>query len=516
MLGSKFDRITNERLNSNSIIEFLEYRHKLLTEGNGNICSTVFPPSRAPFYSDAYPYKSIIGSLSVYPWSTLTEVEPKTLVHPNPLELSNIRKNNHAPAYRCWDSAIAIPACQMRALHRRNQTPKIRQINKHWLDTAKAAFSRVGPLGPLGRIVRPEGRFIWDLKNMGTFGWTILELAHVITHLRSESKPSTNKINRINKFASDFASCILEVCYCIQYDLPINVTDRSGQTPGMADTYYGVKLKATTKIDSPVMNIPIVGNNALKVDDTLAVMLGAVLIEPVPYAYVSDTDMSGITDIWCGLPSLVALVGWEGVDYITHAPLVEYNNKAHYSLDGDDLLPPDSHWDYLAIAKSSLATPKIGPGCDWRYIHEFLKSDEYKKLRAETPGLPCSQCYAVNLKTEGAPRTPKTPHPEGDKKYWPKAWKDYYLELDKCVEIGKKAVESFEPIYYSEIDYLPKLDNKKRLAANRKRNKLKNSLFRQAKKLEIAIARAEGLDPKPMTDAQIKIYEEYKRKSKNE
>lgn len=510
MLGDKFERLTNDQITSGALGEFAEYRYRLLTEGPGNICDTIDPVSYAPFYNNDYTHRNIVGHMSMEPWITLKNTNPKTLVHPNPFELSAVRTRKNHPAYRSWDSAIAIPACSMRSkLHHMRSVPVIRNINDHWNTTIKSAFERVGPLGHKNRILRPEGPYIIDLKNMGHFGWTLLEAAHVLGHLRGDGKPNAELYIEYH-----FQAAVMELTYAVLFDVPINATAKEDGEPGMPDTYYGVELKSSTYMEGPLLRVPITGNEALRVDDTLAVMLGAVLVEPVPYAYVSGTDMVDRNDIWAGTPSLVALVGWECPDFITHGPVCEYNNRINYAIQGADLLPPSSHWAYLALAKKHLPPPKTGPGQRWRYVHEWLASDDYKKLRAETPGLPCKTCYMVNQKTDGAPKRPRSKHPRGPKKHWPKPWLDYHTEKYKCADIGKKAVEAYEPIYYSGVD-LPRLDPKKRLAANNKRVRLRKASFSRAKRLERAIARAEGKDPKPMTDAQMRLYEEYKKDKAN-
>lgn len=511
-MGEKFDRMT-DAWTPEKLADFLERKYKLMTTGPGSICE-VGKKSYAPFDDSEYPHREAIGDLRRGAWPALRAIPPATLLHPNPFEPSQIRTAPGRTCYRCWDSAIAIPACGLRrqTVYNLSNVPALREINTHWMTAVKQSFGHIGPLGPGGRILRPHGPYILDLPAMGEFGWTLREAAHVLGHLRGDSKPERTWILDRSKTGWHNSAALVELAYGLLFDVPIDVTDKDRGRPGEPDTYYGVELKSSSYVGNPLMRLPMDTREAPRVDETLAVMLFAVFTEPVPYGFLAKTGHRP-EDRWSGGPSLVACVGWETIDYITHMPVGEFkrNDKSpkDYVMRGVDMLPPEDHWAYLALAKRDRPPPPTGPGSRWRYVREWLASEEYQALRAVTPPLPCEHCYMVNGDTEGAPVRPRGPHPKGPKKRWPPIWKTYYAELDQCIELGKKAVAEYEPLYYSRVDY-PKPDDKKRRAAHNKKMKAIKAKASDLKALRRAQAKMSGKMHGALTERQYALYEQSK------
>lgn len=520
-MGKKFERAT-EAWTPERLADFLERRYRLLTEAEGNICTPGEYPSYRPFYDDTYEYRKDIGMLESAPWPDLMKLPAKQLLHPNPFELSTVRTSRTGgKCYRCWDSAIAIQACDLRGatVTSLSKVPAIRNINSHWHNTLHATFGHVGPLGPGGKVLRPTGPFVLDLTAMGDFGWTIREAAHVLAHLRADIKPSTSWIDERNKVGWHNTAALTEIAYGLLFDVPIDVTAKDRGRPGEPDTYYGVELKSSTYVQSPMIRMPINGREAARPDETLAVMLFGVFVEPVPYGLFTRSTAHRPEDRWACGPSLIACVGWECMDYISHMPLGKFAENAkspvNYVLRGLDLLPPEDHWAYLALAKRDRPPPDTGPGSRWRYVRDWIESEEYQELRARTPALPCEQCYLINRETDGAPKHPRGKRPKVPKARLPAEWKLYDEEIDHCLMLIEKSVAEYEPLYYSRTGY-PKLDRKKRRAAHNKKLKELAAEFADAKLLEGAMAKMSGKRKGNLTSRQLKRYEQYKSEQKND
>lgn len=516
-MGEKFDRMT-AAWTPERLADFLERRYHLMVDGEGNICTPGPMPNYRPYYDANYQYRTEIGLLESEPWTSIKAVPPAQLLHPNPFEPSTMRTSKTGgKCYRCWDSAIGIPACNLRGetISNLSKVPSVRNINTHWNVDMRQAFGYVGPLGPGGRVLRPSGPYVLDLAAMGDFGWTIREAAHVLAHLRGDPKPPRSWITDRNKLGWHNISALTELAYGLLFDVPIDVTDKNRGRPGEPDTYYGVELKSSTYMQSPILRMPINGREAARVDETLAVMLFAAFIEPVPFGLSSRSTAHRPEDRWANGPSLVACVGWEGIDYLAHMPLGKFSANEHspvdYAMRGQDLLTPDDHWAYLALAKQDRPPPDTGPGSRWRYVRDWLKSDEYLELRARTPGLPCIQCYVINDDTEGAPKRPKGLRPKASKKRMPAPWKAYDSEIDHCMLLIGKSVAEYEKLYYSRNDY-PKLNPKKRKTAWNKKMAALAKGFSEAKALAGAKAKQSGKRSGALTERQLKAL----RKAKEE
>lgn len=520
MRGEKFDRVTGS-FTCERMADFLDYRYRLLTAEQGNICEAKENISHAPFYLDGYPYARLIGDMSSEPWSTLCATDPVQLLHPDPFEPSALRKRDKGgPHYRVWDSAIAIPECKLRSgmVYGNDRVPIIRHINTHWDSIVRTSFGHIGPLGPNGKVLRPVGEYVLDLTAMGVFGWTVREAIHVLAHLRADCRQSNSWVRERNKIASSNVTAALEIAYAIIYDVPLNVTSRENEPQGTPETYYGVRLMASTQVKTPVLRIPWIGGDALRVDSALAAMLGAVFIEPVPYGFLASSTNCYPEDIWSMGPSLIALVGWESVDYITHMPLGSLSRNANSSVDyvvrGEALLPPATHWAYLALGNKDRDKPDTDSSSTWMYFKDWLSSDEYQDLRAQTPDLPCKHCYSVNQDTDGAPKRPHGKHPKGPERTWPLAWREYYADIDRCLGFIRKAVDAYQPMYYSGVD-LRRLDRKKRQAAHNKKLKHISVALSDKRNLDIAIRKVKGRMDGALTERQRKLYIEHEKGTKH-
>lgn len=475
-LQAKLATITDEDL-----ADFCERRYKLLTSEPGHIC-TPFPQELAhmPFADNEYAHRELVGSLFAGAWPEICAMDPKVLLHPNPFELSALRKpyklepgpdENPADvqAYRIWDATIGVPACYPRSGRTRHirDIPSSRKINEFWLHQSLPALHHVGPLGPEGAVVRPTGALILDLTR-SAMGWQILEAAHVLAHLRGDDKPPDRDFAEIlGQTAGRFVQAVTEIWVSIYYDLPLDVSRKDCGKPGDPDTYFLTEVKSSSEFVNPVIRLPWMNREAPRLDSTLSVLLTSVHYEPHPYGYNMRTNMAGPSDHWCCMPTIVAIAGWEGIDYVTHQPLGTLSDRpkapVDYVVRAEDLLPPDTYWYYLALAlraKDAQGRPLFerpwaltGARAErWQYFSEWIKTPAYGALRARTPPLPCRSCMTLNKHTEGAPLPPKDIPLRGAKAKKHPLVKKWTGEITKIYNILLDAVTRYESaVWYRSV-----------------------------------------------------------------
>jgi hypothetical protein len=490
------------------LADFMLRRYKLLTTGPGNICNPAASnvAKYAPFQSDDYAHARVLGDLASPEWKHAFDTDPYALLHPNPFELSQYRISNldqdsakSVYRFRCWDSAIAIPACGIRAPEPKpfGSVQIVRRTNEQWNGEALPAILHTGPLGKDGALLRPRGRHIFDLTaTRKDFAWDLLEMAHVMGHQHDEFTPDVHTRNKaLHNSASCMQRAITEIVFAIMYGLPVDVgTDR---LPGAPNTYFGTDLKCTTDFRKPVLRLPWKTNDAPRPDTTLSIALSTVFIQPHPHGFTTNTGECDADDIWCCMPSIVAVVGWEGIDFITHQAL-GYNpfsskRRGHYTVPADDLLSPELYWAYLALATRTsrgdcvpLFTPPDAAvarsmaaiaraeqaeamimtatsldvaarekavnelweterrNIKWVYPREWLETGHYRWLYQHTPPLPCKYCMTINRNAEGAPVTPKGQRPTGPRKTWPKDWVRWEQDLAAIRDILHSAIVNYE------------------------------------------------------------------------
>ena len=441
---------TDERL-----ADLLELRYRLATTGPGNICerapSTV--DAYAPFYSPDYPYQANIGSFEYGVWQTLRNMPPEQLIHPNPYELSKVRRSTDGKKhYRIWDSAVAIPACSIRTSTVRplQDIPSVRRCNTFYQQINAYNLKRVGPLGEDDKIIRPSGPFIFDLTKMER-GWEIIEASHVLAHLTGDTK------THYRGFAEDMGQCaghcqshITNIVTGIAYDIPIDVSERNRGMKVEPDVFNGTEIKATTNIHSGVIRFPVVGGEAPRFDCTLSVMLHSVFIEPPPYGYTAMSGQWDINDRWCGLPTMIIVSGWEGIDVLMHQAFGTLVDKPDapidYVMPVNDLLPPETYWGYLALDNIANGNPITNER--WQYFWDWLETPEYKRLLAQTPTLPCWDCIRFNRRSEFSPKRPPGAWPTGAMSKWPRVWKEYREQCKQIYDLVEHATEEYEAMRY--------------------------------------------------------------------
>jgi hypothetical protein len=536
------------------LADFMCKRYRLMTLGPGTICTPGHPslPAYAPFQADDYTHAKLLGNLADPSWRQIRATPARKLLHPNPFELSPFRQsdlNAATPVYkfRCWDSAVGIRACTIRSVDPKpfNAIQVVRDTNEHWNGVALPSILRTGPLGKGGALLRPRGKHIFDLtRTKRDFSFDLLEMAHVMAHqydeVRSEHRYHSQYLGRT---AGRYRGALAEIVHAIMYGLPIDVSLRDRGKPGEPDTYYKTELKSTTDFRNPVLRLPWKTAESARPDDTLSVALNAIFIQPHPHGFTTGTGAYELDDMWCCSPTIIALTGWEGIDFITHQA-VGYNpydrrRKGSYVVPAPDLLPPDTYWAYLALAQRTdrgdgaplfippdqavaattaaiqraaqaeeaiLADTRLGrqeqeervlqawqaerPNIRWVYPHDWLSTGHYRWLYAQTPSLPCKYCIDINRHAEGAPERPKGHRPKGKRKDWPQDWIRWEQDLSKILAIVKNAVVAYERKRYGTKK--ARVMRTARTKAAHARYK-RISLVRQAN--EVITKQRRGVDP---------------------
>jgi len=449
MRGERFlkemEQWTDERL-----AQFCHMRYDLFTAGPGNICEPAASnvARHAPFDHVDYPYRDKIGSMEARPWGELRRQPAASLVNPNPFAPSMHRKKGFA----CWDAAVAIPACNTRiaAIRHLVEIPAVRHSNVLWRQTIEPSLRRAGPLGTAGRLIRPTGPWIFDITRMKN-GWKILEAAHVLAHHRGDHKTSYSQWTYDHsRTGGHYQGGLAEIMVSIAYDIPLDVSDKQMGIKGDPDTYYRAEVKSSSRFRLPLIKMPWKGGEAPRFDAMLAVLDTGVFIEPHPYSVISKTGQYSMEDRWCCQPTIVVIAGWESIDFIMHQALGSLHDTSRdpnapmdYVVHPADLLGPDLFWGYLALGYRRYGVPV--PDERWQYFHEWIESDHYKGLLAETPPLPCNECMRINSRALGAPQRPEGPRPKGK---MPPVWKKYYDERRTILKTVEKAIESYEALCY--------------------------------------------------------------------
>jgi len=485
-------------------------RHRALTTGPANLLSRqqdarVVP--YGPFCSDRYPYRKELGSLQAPPWDRILATPAHDLICTNPFQRSRFR-----PGMALWDAAIGIPATTARppTVLPMPRTPRLRGCNAYWLGDGLKALNSIGMGQQAGRL---RGPWIFDLKQH-PYGWEIMEAAHVLAHLRGDSKGMTrNKAQLASPTAGWYQGSLCSIVFSLMFDLPLCVHKMNEDQKAEPDfKHFGIEVKSSSWIDMSFLRCSWNNTEALRLDQTLAVVNMSVLIEPHPYGYTTGTLQSRLDDRWCCQPTLVMLVGWETVDVIAHQPLVSSDPQdprrpVCYGIHPADLQDPEDLWCYLAQGHAARGDGPVEPG-RYMYFWDWLKSQQYQDLWLETPPLPCRQCSMLNTRTEGVPERPKSAQPKTSRELkQSKPWRQYLQGLHNIRKIIQDATILWETIGLGGRDVAL------RIRRIRERNRaLKVQALREARLVDDFKKRLR--DGKGLTQKQETLYSSLKLNAK--
>ena len=352
-----------------------------------------------------------------------------------------------------WDAAVGIPACRPLPVVRTNKIQPVRNTNS-WYAGYRDSLQRVGPLNQGLAPLRPVYPWVFDLTTMDD-GWQLLEVAHVLAHLRGDDKLAWRRwATDMSQTAGHLVGALANVIVSQVFGLPLNIikdpTAGLGKE-GLDIATYGVDIRASGRFTFPVFRVPWCSNESPRPDCTRAYLHVAVYSQPVPHTYAMEGTDTSDFDRWGCTPTIVAIVGWEAVDYITHATLTAFNpadadQQILYTVHPADLLPPDTFWAFLAEGNARVGAPKYNP--DFVDVQEWVAGKvrdrhgrTFLNLLAETPCLPCPACKTFNqtdphriVRPDGfMPRQkPKKGHPDKD-------WSPHILKharLNECMKLA--------------------------------------------------------------------------------
>jgi hypothetical protein len=335
-------------------------------------------------------------------------------------------------------------------------------------------------------------------------GWFLLETAHALAHLRGDPKWEYRKYaHDLTKTAGHFIGCLGEVIFCYAYDLPIDVGMRVDGLKAEPDNIqYGIEIRTSSRFNMPFIRLPWTSNEAPRIDMTLAVVDVGVYIQPHPYGFTKGTMEVGAKDHWACMPTIVTIAGWEAIDFMTHQTLASVKPSSRYvpvcyTAHPADLLPPDTFWAYLELARQARGNPVTNER--YRYLDEWMGSEEFAKLIEHTPPLPCRDCIMWNHDAEGKPKRPRGQRPKRVSKRKNIDWWKYDKEVGQVYKILKAAGLAYEAKLYRGERCAKRLRN-----ARGKRHRDKMSELKKDR--HFAEAKVKVRKGKRLTNWQKEVY----------
>lgn len=444
--------------------------------------------SYAPFDEPKYTHRAKLN-LNRPPWVFLLDEEPKKLLSADPFA-----KSKYRDGLAVWDSA-ALPqssAAEQTGMILNEKVDRLGFENPR-LQELETIFGNMVGVNEYDQPVRPQGMHIFDLTRMGQIGWMFIEAAHALAHLRCDHMHDSPAFRPV-----------IQKSMCMALASLLHGCAFGGQVYVGRENAFGTALAqpstgfAVSDITNPVLQIRKTGWGSLVPDSAAIIALWLYHVEPAPESYVAKTVTRGINDEWSGIPTIMAFVGWDGVDSILHARTKSTGNSEYYVMHAGDLIPPGKLVEALP-----LDIPK--PGRDWVDPIDWIHSKDFLELVSNTPSLPCKDCYMINPKTPGAPKRPQT----GSKR----AWDAYEKERNECIAIADKAAEKREIESYAAFDMTrPRRDARKR--NNVKRRKAFDQQAAREKKIEKIKAKVSGKISAPLTEKEQELYKTMKKEEK--
>lgn len=415
----------------------------------------------APFLDSGYEHKKALGNLLSDAWSRCKGLPANVLVPFNPLAMSELRPGKRA----LWDAAAGIPACsaRMKKPVNPNDVRVIRNTNTDWLNVITPALSRAGKVSIDSEWRRPSGPFILDITALEDRD-QFMEAAHVLAHLRGDNKPLDRRIHPWeSRTAFHLQAAVAELAFARMFGLPVDVSVRDkGVGASRSDFPYGIELKSTSRMSSPLLRVPWATNEAPYPDKTMCIVSSAVLVESAPVGWKTGSMASTTRDRWACLPSMAVVVGWELVDVVMHAQTGVYDGRGeetppiNYVMQPYDLRSPGDLWAYLALAHAN----GMPIDMDGRmYYDDFVRSDRYRELAGRTPALPCRECMRTGLGV----LKPSKPYDPGAPD---KEWDRYATERKKLFVLLENAQVEYEALTYGKSEARVREERKRKLAAS--------------------------------------------------
>ena len=356
----------------------------------------------------------------------------------NPYERSHIRESG----LKVWDSVYiptpkAVPADPVLL----KDVVPLRAAdgtNKAWEHTKKS-------LSMIGRTdgehyLRPRGRFILDVTG-DRAGVKLLQAAHILTH-RSHNGVQEDDYT-FGQTADLFLRNLVKLFVARSFGLKVNTRPESGAEDSF--DRLGIEVVGSFDLRDPVLLADLSTDAvARKADKTVAFVLGSVGVEASPRK-ASESTAWREHNKWSSLPTIVALAGWECVDFVSHSAKVDLRGREFFAAPCQDLQGMDR---FKWLIDSAKEYGRLNGEFDKSVmrVDDWLVSDDFVNGLSVTPQLPCPMCLKVNGKSAGAvkrpmSKKPKRPFKDVESSSVPelKEWADYVRYMRNCVEIGRTA-----------------------------------------------------------------------------
>ena len=463
--------------------EFMQNRREQAASLLGNPDPDSDAPS-FPFEEPDYAYADRIDeSISISTRKAWRNVDAKDIVTDSPAKESKYVEGWPS----VWDACIGIPAVKMRGNHvyLPKNLPVVRTINDTWQNKTMVDLSRIGRVTPESEYRRPSGPWLLDYVSDDN-GWKLLELAHMLAH-RAEDLEALSKRTRPYTYGQNsslFHLFVFKVFMCRLFGRPIDV-DMSSDDDNTQDMFdkLGIVASVSSKLRDPMLKIPVVGKGCLVPGKDICVVAGSVHIEPTPHAAATGTNRWLEMNRWSCEPTITAFAGWELVDVVTHAPLMNQSpgGKQYYALQPCALQSSDTFEHYLASAEESRG--KCTPD-NKRYwlVDDYLSSKEFSVVLLESPTLPCKRCFQLNMVSDGSPMKPKSEKPDKKAKKGESMteaqieWAEWDAQMNKIFGICEKAARFMDLREQGALNATKNRRSRKR-AYNKKVNNLKRAHY---------------------------------------
>jgi len=349
----------------------------------------------------------------------------------NPYEPSEIREQG----LKIWDSVyIPMPKSVSQNIKKPKDLSVLRSTNKEWENT-KEALGMVGKPDGI-HYLRPKGPYILDMMNDDI---RLLQGAHILAHRTPVSIVQDNYT--FGQISDIFLRSLIKLFIARKFGLMVNVHPEEDNIDSFS--LYGIEIYSSTELRSPSIIVPYGKSSRLVPDKTVIVILGSVGIEAHPRQAAKGGVWREINK-WSCIPTLVALAGWECIDYIAHTERVEVAGELCYAAPCSDLRPMCEFTEVINIAKSVRGEPDRTE--EVLMVEEWITSKDFETGLSITPQLPCPYCIRVNDKAEGIVKRPKTRKPKCSLKDAQKSsydeikeWADYVAFMRSCIDIGRDA-----------------------------------------------------------------------------
>lgn len=361
----------------------------------------------------------------------LERVQAEMPVADDPYEPSCIRDGG----LKIWDSVyLPVPKAISVNIRRQRDLASLRSINAEWEKTKEA-------LGMVGRpdgvhYLRPKGPYILDMMNDDL---RMLQGAHILAH-RAYVEPAKDEYT-FGQASDIFLRSLIKLFIARKYGLVINTHPEKYVQDSFS--LYGIEVFGSTDLRSPVMVVPTGKTSRLIRDKTVVTVLGSIGIEAHPSQAMKSDKWREINK-WSCLPTLVALAGWECVDYVMHSEYVEIAGEMCHAVPCSDLQPISSFDELLQTGKSKFGVPEENAFS--MTVDKWFSSDDFANGLSITPTLPCPFCIRINEKAEGVVKRPRTRKPKCSLKEAKtssipevKEWVDYVSFVKGCIDIGRSA-----------------------------------------------------------------------------